>query len=66
MVLTVDPGRSSQLDELSLPTKDRGIGVRIEEDVLVREKGLVNRSASIPSEASAVEAWMTSVRKKAR
>lgn len=66
MVLTVEPGLYFQLDDLTVPPKYRGIGVRIEDDVLVTEKGMKNLSASIPSEASAVEAWMKSVWKKAR
>ncbi|MDP1918002.1 MAG: aminopeptidase P family protein [Myxococcales bacterium] len=66
MVLTVEPGLYFQLDDLTVPAKYRGIGVRIEDDVLVTEKGMKNLSASIPSEASAVEAWMKSVWKKAR
>jgi Xaa-Pro aminopeptidase len=66
MVLTVEPGLYFQLDDLTVPAKYRGIGVRIEDDVLVTEKGMKNLSASIPSEASAVEAWMKSVWKKTR
>lgn len=66
MVLTVEPGLYFQLDDLTVPTKYRGIGVRIEDDVLVTAKGLKNLSASIPSEARAVEGWMKSVWRKAR
>lgn len=66
MVLTVEPGLYFQLDDLTVPAKYRGIGIRIEDDVLVTEKGMKNLSASIPSEATAVEAWMKSTWKKAR
>ncbi|MBL8922341.1 MAG: aminopeptidase P family protein [Myxococcaceae bacterium] len=67
MVLTVEPGLYFQLDDLRVPAKYRGIGVRIEDDVLVTESGMKNLSASIPSEAGAVEAWMKGVwKKKAR
>jgi Xaa-Pro aminopeptidase len=58
MVLTVEPGLYFQLDDLTVPARYRGIGVRIEDDVVITEKGYQNLSRDIPSEASAVEAWM--------
>lgn len=64
MVLTVEPGLYFQEDDLTVPKKYRGIGVRIEDDLLVTAKGFKNLSAHIPSEASAVEKWMKSVRAK--
>jgi Xaa-Pro aminopeptidase len=45
-----------------VPKKYRGIGVRIEDDLLVTAKGYENLSKGIPSEASAVEKWMKSLR----
>ena len=35
MVLTVEPGLYFQLDDLTVPARYRGIGVRIEDDVLI-------------------------------
>jgi Xaa-Pro aminopeptidase len=64
MVLTVEPGLYFQLDDLTVPAKYRGIGVRIEDDVVVTEKGCKNLSARIPREASDVERWMKSLWKK--
>jgi Xaa-Pro aminopeptidase len=61
MVLTVEPGLYFQMDDLTVPKKYRGIGIRIEDDVLVTETGMKNLSAHIPSEASAVEAWISKV-----
>src|SRR5205814_7336789 len=61
MVLTVEPGLYFQPDDLTVPAKYRGIGVRIEDDVLVTEKGMRNLSAAIPSGADDVEAWMASL-----
>lgn len=58
MVLTVEPGLYFQLDDLTVPKRYRGIGVRIEDDVLVTEKGMRNLSADIPSDPDEVEAWM--------
>jgi Xaa-Pro aminopeptidase len=66
MVLTVEPGLYFQVDDLTVPARYRGIGVRIEDDVLVTEKGSRNLSAQFPSEADDVEAWMASIWKKAR
>jgi Xaa-Pro aminopeptidase len=61
MVLTVEPGLYFQTDDLTVPARFRGIGVRIEDDVLVTAKGMRNLSADIPSEAAAVEGWMAKV-----
>jgi Xaa-Pro aminopeptidase len=61
MVLTVEPGLYFQTDDLTVPARFRGIGVRIEDDVVVTAKGMRNLSADIPSEASDVEGWMAKV-----
>jgi len=58
MVLTVEPGLYFQPDDLTVPARYRGIGVRIEDDVVVTERGMKNLSSSIPSEPDDVEAWM--------
>jgi Xaa-Pro aminopeptidase len=58
MVLTVEPGLYFQTDDLTVPARYRGIGVRIEDDVVVTAKGYRNLSADIPSEASEVERWI--------
>ncbi len=64
MVLTVEPGLYFQQDDLTVPPKYRGIGVRIEDDLLVTAKGSTNLSASIPSEAGAVEKWVKGLLRK--
>ena len=61
MVLTVEPGLYFQEDDLTVPAKYRGIGVRIEDDVLVTAKGMRNLSRDFPSEATDVERWMAGV-----
>ena len=66
MVLTVEPGLYFQNDDLTVPAKYRGIGVRIEDDVLVTEKGHLNLSKSIPSAPSEIEAWMKKVWRSAK
>jgi Xaa-Pro aminopeptidase len=58
MVLTVEPGLYFQPDDLTVPEAYRGIGVRIEDDLLVTEAGHENLSAEIPSQVDDVEAWV--------
>ncbi|BDE06254.1 Xaa-Pro aminopeptidase 1 [Vulcanimicrobium alpinum] len=65
MVLTVEPGLYFQPDDLTVPAKYRGIGVRIEDDVLITESGVDILSAAIPSAPDAVEAWVQSARESA-
>ncbi|MFF1277895.1 aminopeptidase P family protein [Streptomyces marokkonensis] len=62
MVLTVEPGIYFQTDDLTVPEEYRGIGVRIEDDILVTEAGNENLSAGLPREANEVEAWMARLR----
>ncbi|WP_326598147.1 aminopeptidase P family protein [Streptomyces sp. NBC_01803] len=58
MCLTVEPGLYFQPDDLTVPAEYRGIGVRIEDDILVTEDGNRNLSAALPRRADDVEAWM--------
>ncbi|MWV30370.1 aminopeptidase P family protein [Rathayibacter iranicus] len=58
MVFTIEPGLYFQPDDLTVPEDLRGIGVRIEDDVLVTANGAENLSASIPRTADDIEAWM--------
>jgi len=58
MVFTIEPGLYFQPDDLTVPAEFRGIGVRIEDDILVTETGAENLSAGIPRTADEVEAWV--------
>ncbi|BDV30997.1 aminopeptidase P family protein [Microbacterium terricola] len=58
MVFTIEPGLYFQIDDLTVPAEYRGIGVRIEDDVLLTEDGAVNLSAAIPRTADEVEEWI--------
>ncbi|MEU1624098.1 aminopeptidase P family protein [Streptomyces sp. NPDC020096] len=62
MVLTVEPGLYFQADDLLVPEEYRGIGVRIEDDILVTEDGSRNLSAALPRRSGEVEAWMRELR----
>ncbi|KAA9086686.1 aminopeptidase P family protein [Microbacterium radiodurans] len=58
MVFTIEPGLYFQIDDLTVPAEYRGIGVRIEDDILMTADGPVNLSAGIPRTADDVEAWI--------
>ncbi|HUY54255.1 MAG TPA: aminopeptidase P family protein [Candidatus Nanopelagicaceae bacterium] len=58
MVLTVEPGLYFQPNDATVPSELRGIGVRIEDDVLVTSGGCKVLSAAIPTHPDAIEAWM--------
>jgi Xaa-Pro aminopeptidase len=62
MVLTVEPGLYFQADDLLVPEEMRGIGIRIEDDILVTADGHRNLSASLPRTSSDVEEWMATTR----
>lgn len=62
MVFTIEPGLYFQPDDLTVPEEFRGIGVRIEDDVLVTASGYENLSAGIPRTADEVEAWLARAR----
>ena len=58
MVLTVEPGLYFQPDDLTVPEHLRGIGIRIEDDVLVTEDGCRVLSAALPRAPDDIERWM--------
>ncbi len=62
MVLTVEPGLYFQEDDLLVPEELRGIGIRIEDDVVVTAGGVQNLSEALPRGADEIEAWMARLR----
>jgi Xaa-Pro aminopeptidase len=62
MVLTVEPGLYFQEDDLLVPEELRGIGIRIEDDILVTADGWQNLSADLPRTSAEVEEWMGRLR----
>ena len=58
MTFTIEPGLYFQPDDLTVPEEFRGIGVRIEDDIVVTESGAENLSIAIPRTADDVEAWI--------
>ena len=61
MVLTVEPGLYIQPDDLLFPPQYRGIGFRIEDDVLVTKNGAQVLSRAIPSHPDEVEVWVNNL-----
>ncbi|MEV4918567.1 aminopeptidase P family protein [Streptomyces tirandamycinicus] len=57
-VLTVEPGLYFQPDDATLPAELRGIGVRIEDDLVVTADGARLMSGALPRTPEAVEEWM--------
>jgi Xaa-Pro aminopeptidase len=64
MVLTVEPGLYVAPDDDLAPARWRGIGIRIEDDVLVTAKGHRVLSDDLPREAAEVEQWMRRIWKR--
>ena len=62
MVLTVEPGLYFQPDDLLVPEELRGIGIRIEDDVVVTADGCRNLSEALPRDPDAIEEWMGRLR----
>jgi Xaa-Pro aminopeptidase len=58
MVFTIEPGLYFQPDDLTVPEEFRGIGVRIEDNIVVTATGAENLSAGIPRTSDDVEAWL--------
>ncbi|WP_405095956.1 aminopeptidase P family protein [Micromonospora sp. NBC_01412] len=57
-VLTVEPGLYFQPDDELIPAELRGLGFRIEEDILITDDGYRVLSDGLPRRADDVEAWM--------
>lgn len=58
MVMTVEPGIYIAPDAPNVDPKWRGIGIRIEDDVVVTETGFENLTASVPKTVAEIEALM--------
>ena len=63
MLITVEPGFYIQPDDTLFPEEYRGIGVRIEDDILVTESGAKIMSNALPRHPDEVEAYMAKLLK---
>ncbi|RJF43184.1 M24 family metallopeptidase [Actinomyces sp. 2119] len=62
MCFTIEPGLYFRSDDLLVPPELRGTGVRIEDDVVVREDGRVESlTAGIPRTVIEVEEWVSTL-----
>ena len=61
-VLTVEPGLYFQPEDELVPAELRGIGVRIEDDVLVTPEGARVMSDGLPRHPADVESWLAAQR----
>ena len=61
MIITVEPGLYFKSTDLMVPEEFRGIGVRIEDDVLITNRGCRVLSDGFPRDPDAVEAWIAEV-----
>jgi Xaa-Pro aminopeptidase len=62
MVFTIEPGLYFGPDDELVPAEFRGIGIRIEDDVVVTEDGCENLSGMLPRAPADVEIWMSRLR----
>ncbi|MEU3721439.1 aminopeptidase P family protein [Streptomyces sp. NPDC031705] len=60
-VLTVEPGLYLQPDDETLPAELRGIGVRIEDDLVITADGARLMSGALPRTVAGIEEWMGSL-----
>ncbi|MEV7185196.1 aminopeptidase P family protein [Kitasatospora sp. NPDC093102] len=58
MVLTVEPGLYLQPDDETLPAELRGLGIRIEDDLVITADGAHLMSGALPRTAPDIESWM--------
>ncbi|MFK3972654.1 Xaa-Pro aminopeptidase [Pseudomonas sp. NPDC087358] len=65
MALTVEPGIYVSPDNQHVAKKWRGIGVRIEDDVVVTKKGCEILTVDVPKSVAAIEALMAAARTEA-
>ncbi|MDQ6752797.1 MAG: aminopeptidase P family protein [Actinomycetota bacterium] len=61
MIFTIEPGLYFKNEDLAIPAEYRGIGVRIEDDILITADGPVNLSSALPRTPEDVESWMEGI-----
>ena len=64
MTMTVEPGIYIATDNLTVPVQWRGIGVRIEDDVVVTEQGCHVLTNAVPKTVAEIEALMATAQQQ--
>lgn len=64
MILTIEPGLYFKSDDNLVPYRYRGIGIRIEDDILITENGAQNLSSVFPRNPEHLVSWMNSLQNK--
>ncbi|MGB0619170.1 MAG: aminopeptidase P N-terminal domain-containing protein [Myxococcota bacterium] len=59
MAYTIEPGLYVAPDDPNAPDAFKGIGIRIEDDVVITDDGHLNLTREIPKTADDIEAWVT-------
>lgn len=59
MVITIEPGLYVAADDEEAPAEYRGIGIRIEDDIVVTDSGYENLTAAVPKSVAEIEALCT-------
>lgn len=63
MIFTIEPGLYFKSDDLLIPEKYRGIGVRIEDNILITKSKAENLSKDIPRNIEHIESWIKVLQK---
>lgn len=58
MIITVEPGLYFQPNDELVVKEYRGIGIRIEDDILITDEGCENLSSALPRNREHLESWL--------
>ncbi len=58
MAYTIEPGIYVGRDDPNAPEALKGIGIRIEDDIVVTDDGILNLTREIPKQIDEIEAWV--------
>jgi Xaa-Pro aminopeptidase len=58
MAYTIEPGIYVSADDPNAPGAFKGIGIRIEDDIVITEDGFLNLNHDIPKTIDQIEAWV--------
>jgi Xaa-Pro aminopeptidase len=58
MAFTIEPGIYIPAGDPNAPEKFRGIGIRIEDDIVITDDGIINLNRNIPKAVDDIEDWV--------